>query len=569
MAVQDQRRFVDHDVSAQTQLQLRLLEALGPLLATASSLDEVAQASITTGMELCEATAGVFYQAAAFPDDGQPTPRCVLGIQPFTLDALSVRFPDRFPPPRSLRTAVGVGDLAAKPGGSSAHVQPPPALRSYLAVPVLHGADDLLGVFVFGHTAPHQFHRSHELLLAAIAAQAGLALENLRLSKLLERETAFGAAARGAQRATERRLREALEAAQLGTWDWNSATDMVDFDERAAALFEVPAGQPFSRTDLRQRSVYEEDRPRTPQDLRQILQGGQKYNAEYRIQRSDDTQRWIASSGIPTTDETTGRFTGMTGTVKDITETRAQEEALRQSEKLAATGRLAATIAHEINNPLEAVTNLIYLAKTDPSTPPQVARMLETADAELARVAHIAQQTLVFYRDTRKPAYVDLNELLQAVVDLFSRKLANKQLECTLDLDPGLFVTGLQGELRQVVSNLLVNAIDASPAQGGSIRIRGRHRHRNGDHGVAVLISDQGTGIPAHVRHRIFSPFVTTKQAHGTGLGLWVTQGMVERHGGSLCFRSRTESPAGTVFRFYLPDRGTTESFNASTPVLQ
>ena len=196
--------------------------------------------------------------------------------------------------------------------------------------------------------------------------------------------------------------------------------------------------------------------------------------------------------------------------------------------------------------------------------------MLDVADTELARVAHIAQQTLGFYRDTTRPVSIDLNELLKAVVDLFNRKLASKRLDCVLDLDPGLNIVGLQGEIRQVVSNLLVNAIDASPGSGGSIRIRGRHRHRNGGHGVSVLVADQGSGIPKHVRHRLFTPFVTTKQSRGTGLGLWVTRGMVEKHGGTVCFRSRTDSPAGTVFRVYLPRNQASPLFDSpTTPVLQ
>lgn len=261
---------------------------------------------------------------------------------------------------------------------------------------------------------------------------------------------------------------------------------------------------------------------------------------------------------------------GMVGTVQDITPRRVQEEALRTSEKLAATGRMAATIAHEINNPLEAVINLIYLAKTDPETPESVSRMLELADSELARVSQIAQQTLGFYRDTTRPVTVDVNELLKAVVELFDRKLTGKGMRCTLDLEPGLSVMGLQGEIRQVVANLLVNAIDASPGSGGRIRIRGRHRQRSDEKGIAVLICDEGEGIPVHVGRRLFSPFVTTKQSTGTGLGLWVTRGMVEKHGGSVCFRSRTVSPSGTVFRVYLPQSGSSTLFDgASVAMIQ
>jgi signal transduction histidine kinase len=261
---------------------------------------------------------------------------------------------------------------------------------------------------------------------------------------------------------------------------------------------------------------------------------------------------------------------GMTGTVQDITLRKTQEATLRQSEKFAATGRLAATIAHEINNPLEAVTNLIYLAKTDPVTPEPLQRLLETADSELARVSQIAQQTLGFYRDTARPGKIDLTTLLHGVADLFSRKLRHHKLACQLEIEPDLYIYGLTGEIRQVFSNLLVNAIDASESnQSGEIRIRAR-AHAAGQ-AVSVLIADHGTGIAPSIRGHLFSPFFTTKQSTGTGLGLWVTRGMVEKHGGSIAFRTRTEAPSGTIFRVFLPVKtGNPEALTSSaSPVIQ
>jgi signal transduction histidine kinase len=230
-----------------------------------------------------------------------------------------------------------------------------------------------------------------------------------------------------------------------------------------------------------------------------------------------------------------------------------QEQTLRESEKLAATGRLAATVAHEINNPLEAVTNLIYLARTDREMPTHVQQLLDTADSELARVSQLAQQTLGFYRDTTRLVSMDLNKLLLDTVDLFTRKMRNKNVACTVDLEPNLVLFGLQGEIRQVFSNLLVNAIDASSRS--TIHIRARHRCQRGVEGVAVVIADHGSGIPATVRQQLFTPFVTTKESVGTGLGLWVTRGIVEKQGGSVRFRTSTVAPRGTAFRTFLPLR--------------
>jgi PAS domain S-box-containing protein len=348
------------------------------------------------------------------------------------------------------------------------------------------------------------------------------------------------------------RLRQALDAGQLGTWTWDRETDLLDFDERGAELFGVAAHTPVTRSWLRETVVHPDDLLNTPPDLRERIETGSSYTAEYRIVQSDGAIRWIAATGIAIKLEGSDEMTGMSGTVQDITARKTQEATLRQSEKLAATGRLAATIAHEINNPLEAVTNLIYLVKTDPTIPPTLQRLLETADGELARVSQIAQQTLGFYRDTTRPTEIDIAELLSGVVDLFSRKLLSKRLSCNLDLGHNLRIFGLQGEIKQVFSNLLVNAIDASETNT-TIRIRGKSTQVGGCKGVSVMLCDQGRGIPPKVREKLFSPFFTTKQSTGTGLGLWVTRGIVEKQGGVIHFRSRTDEPSGTLFRVFLP----------------
>jgi len=361
-----------------------------------------------------------------------------------------------------------------------------------------------------------------------------------------------------------RRLRQALDAGQLGTWTWNRETDLLDLDERANELLDGDGPHiPVLRTELRKRIVHEDDLGQTAESMRDILLAGGPYNAEYRVDTRDGRQYWISSRGIPIfAQDPSGpeskepptalrEMTGMIGTVQDITARKTQEATLRQSEKLAATGRLAATIAHEINNPLEAVTNLIYLSKTDPGVPPPIAHLLDTADNELARVAQIAQQTLGFYRDTTRPIDINLTEMLEGVVNLFSRKMDYKKIECRLDLSPDLHIFGLQGEVRQVFSNLLVNAIDASSKS--VILIRARARAFRGRPGVSVLIADHGTGIPFAARQRLFSPFFTTKQSVGTGLGLWVTRGIVEKQGGAIRFRTSTDKPSGTVFRVFLP----------------
>ena len=354
---------------------------------------------------------------------------------------------------------------------------------------------------------------------------------------------------------SERRLRLALEAGKMGTWKWDAETDLLDVDEKAAEIFGWTAHVAVTRSELRERAVLAEDRAITSQALSEALHGKHTYRSEYRVVHEDGSVIWVHSSGTPVfSSQNPGHVVGMIGTIQDITERRTQEATLKQTEMLAATGRMAATIAHEINNPLEAVTNLIYLAKTDKNIPDSVRRHLEVADQELARVGQIAQQTLGFYRDTSRPLLLDVAAVISDVIAVFERRLSYKQMNCRPEFRGDLQIVGLQGELRQAVSNLLLNAIDAS-SNGGPIRIRTRETRilKTGLPAVSIAVCDNGSGISDSAKKKLFSPFFTTKQSVGTGLGLWVTKGIVEKHGGYIRFRSRVQPSSGTVFRIVLP----------------
>jgi PAS domain S-box-containing protein len=356
---------------------------------------------------------------------------------------------------------------------------------------------------------------------------------------------------------SERRLRLALEAGKMGTWKWDAETDLLDVDEKAAEIFGWIPHVSVTRSALRERAVFPEDRALTSQALAEALKGKDTYRSEYRVVREDGSVIWVHSSGTPIFSvENPGEVVGMIGTVQDITERRNQEATLKQTEMLAATGRMAATIAHEINNPLEAVTNLIFLAKTNQNIPDTVRRHLEVADEELARVGQIAQQTLGFYRDTSRPHALNVAAVISDVIAVFERRLSYKQMYCRPEFRGNLEIVGLQGELRQAISNLLLNAMDAS-SNGDPLRIRARETRLPGTGlaGVSIAVCDSGCGISDSARSKLFSPFFTTKQSVGTGLGLWVTKGIVEKHGGSIRFRSRVQPPCGTVFRIVLPRR--------------
>jgi signal transduction histidine kinase len=225
------------------------------------------------------------------------------------------------------------------------------------------------------------------------------------------------------------------------------------------------------------------------------------------------------------------------------------EEALRRAEKLAVTGRMALTIAHEINNPLEAVTNVLFLLRSYLQAEEGL-RYLAIAESELERVAHITRQTLAFYRDRVSPEPVNMPELMDSVITVLAKKIAQKRIMLVRSDQP-LILRGVKGELRQLFSNLIDNAIDAVP-------VNGRIEITIGSQGAKAIvsISDNGTGISSEHLRRLFEPFFTTKQYLGnlgTGLGLWVAQEIAEKHGGFITAESSTDSANhGTTFRVTL-----------------
>jgi signal transduction histidine kinase len=213
---------------------------------------------------------------------------------------------------------------------------------------------------------------------------------------------------------------------------------------------------------------------------------------------------------------------------------------------------MAATVAHEINNPLEAVANCIYIAATNPKLPPEVKEQLEIADRELKQLSDLTRRTLGFYRENAKPSMVDIRTLVGEVLGLYGSKFKSKDIRLSVKHDDCCAqVLAVAGEIRQVISNLLVNAVDASNLKG-SVNIRVSRVSLNDSIYIRVTVADTGTGIPASIRSRIFEPFFTTKEKIGTGLGLWVSQQIIEKHNGRI--RVRSIEGKGTVFSVFLPE---------------
>jgi len=267
-----------------------------------------------------------------------------------------------------------------------------------------------------------------------------------------------------------------------------------------------------------------------------------------RVRKSGE--RFEVSVTISPLFDSGGNVIGASKVAREISERRRLEHQLIQSEKLAVTGRMAASIAHEINNPLTSVLNLIYLARTSESLS-SASPYMKTAEAELERVSHIARQTLGYYRDSGAPVTVLFHELIENVIAVYQGKLraARITVDCRFEDHPP--ITASRGELIQVLSNLLANAIDAMP-KGGLLQIRVRGSSEPA--GVLVSIQDDGKGIPREHLDRVFEPFFTTKGSLGTGIGLWVVKQIIERDGGRITLTSSTESKTtGTTVLIFLP----------------
>lgn len=241
--------------------------------------------------------------------------------------------------------------------------------------------------------------------------------------------------------------------------------------------------------------------------------------------------------------------------ITEITDRKVAEDALRAAEKLAATGRLANSIAHEINNPLEAVTNLLYLLRASVKDDESMS-YVEMANEELERVGRITRQTLAFNRESSQPIEVRIPELLDGIVTLYTPQFNGKGISVVRRYECSTNVTGFPGELRQVFSNLLRNALEAIPAAGRIVV----HAYDSLDwkdmsrSGVRIVVFDSGSGIPEHAKKHLFEAFFTTKQLRGSGLGLWLTLGMVAKHQGSITFRTCTKAGrSGTCFAVFLP----------------
>ncbi len=325
---------------------------------------------------------------------------------------------------------------------------------------------------------------------------------------------------------------------------------VMSWNQGAQRMFGFTAdemvGQPILRI-IPEDLYHEED-----QILRTLRAGGRVDHYETTRRRKNGELIEVSVTISPIRDEQ-GKVVGASKIARDISDRKRVERLLIQSEKLAATGRMAAAVAHEINNPLESIINLVYLARQHTTEGAKAYQFLVTAEEELERVSHIARQTLGFYRETGALTEVQLHELVETVLTVYRAKILSAGVSVDTEFNDLQKVVVSKGELLQVFSNIVANAIEAMP-KGGLLTISVRKLMRASGDGVQITMRDTGIGIKKEHLERVFEPFFTAKGSLGTGIGLWVAKQLIEKRAGQISIASSTEAgSSGTTVTIFIP----------------
>ncbi|MDE1175277.1 MAG: PAS domain S-box protein [Edaphobacter sp.] len=291
-----------------------------------------------------------------------------------------------------------------------------------------------------------------------------------------------------------------------------------------------------------------------PATVLETIRRGKRVEHYETLRRHKDGSDILVSLTVSPVRDASGKIIGASKVARDITSMRRAEQSLRNADKLALAGRLTASIAHEINNPLEAITNLLFLLQQESLS--EVGRhYLNLAQNELMRVSHIASQTLGFFRGAPGPTICQISEIMESAIALHAGRLIVSHVAVETSYQPVPPLLCHQGEMRQVLVNLVTNALDSMPGQGRLLlRIRPGTDTHSVEHGIWFTVADTGVGMSGNTMRQVFEPFYTTKGTTGTGLGLWVTQQIIARHGGHIALRSsQTAERHGTVFSIFLP----------------
>ncbi|MGA9671296.1 MAG: ATP-binding protein [Terracidiphilus sp.] len=359
----------------------------------------------------------------------------------------------------------------------------------------------------------------------------------------------------------EAMLQIALEANGMALWVWDLKKNAIHWSEEKYRMIGLEPGSIEPSTEAWLKAVHPEDAEKVKKGVMKTREGGPDYRNQYRVVWPDGSVHWLESQGKCQLDEE-GLPARVLGVVTDVTHRKRAEDALMRTEKLAIAGRLAASIAHEINNPLEAVSNLLFLitlSKTTETAQEHARHALE----QLMRVSLITQQTLKFHRQAGSPKLTNLSEILESIMALFRSKLTAADIVVEVRAEQEKSVACMPSETQQIFANLVSNSIDAMP-RGGRLVIRLQPSQDWRDRTVAgmrVTFFDSGVGMNRATMRRIFEPFFTTKTDTGTGLGMWVVAQLVERHRGEVrVWSTQRTQRSGTAFSVFLPFQETPQT---------
>jgi PAS domain S-box-containing protein len=546
------------DQSSRAQRNLELVVQTGLLLAKHLDLPTLVQAATDAGVQLCGAQFGAFFYNVI---DARGESYLLYALSGVDREKFA-----QFPMPRNTAVfaptfegngIVRSGDITRDPryGHSAPHYGMPKGhlpVHSYLAIPVMGQLGEVLGGLFFGHEKTDVFQQDVEDLVATIAAQAAIAIENLHLREQLTRKFEESEKAQQYQRDSAKRLSEVaaiVESSDDAILSKDLTGHITSWNEAATRIFGYSREEILGSSILRlipQELQYEE------KTILAKIRAGERIDHYETVRITKGGERLDVSLSISPIRDDVGTIVGASKILRNISDKKRTEASLLQAEKIAAAGRMAATIAHEVNNPLEAVTNLIYLAKSNAEDPDEVRTFLNAAENEVARVSHIAKQTLGFYRENDAPVQTSLSELAAQAIRVYGPKCRDAGISLKEDLNSTRQVVLRKGEIMQVISNLIANAIYAMP-EGGTLSISVGDIDSSNGSGVLLTVKDTGVGIPAEHLPRIFEAFFTTRSTIGTGIGLFVAKQFVEGHGGKISVESSTDPTChGTTMSIFL-----------------
>jgi PAS domain S-box-containing protein len=540
---------------------LELLMRTGLLLTQSDDLESIVQAATDAGLQLSRAQFGAFfynvinaqgenhllYAFSGMPREkfhAFPMPRNAADFGHAFEGQAIVRSGDITEDPRYGQSAPQGAPLFGMPPGQL-------AVRSYLAVPVKSQSGEVLGSLFYGHEQTDVFGPESETLVAAIAAQAAVAIENARLREQLAQNIRDLDRAESRDKHSSKRLSEfaaIIESSDDAIISKDLTGRITSWNPAATRILGYTSEEMIGAPIL---TIIPDELQADEAIILARIRAGQRVDHFETVRLCKDGRRLDVSLSISPVCDHSGQIVGAAKILRDISARKALELSLLQAEKLAATGRVAATIAHEINNPLEAVVNLLYLARQEATDPTQ-AEYLAAAESEVARVSHIAKQTLGYYRDPTSIISTSLSNVAAEVIRIYEPRLKAAGIRIESRLDPSPDIVLRKGEIMQVLSNLISNAIYAMPS-GGTLSIA----VQRAPDGVVVSVQDTGVGIPPEQLPRIFDAFYTTRISVGTGIGLFVARQFIEGHGGRIEVESHTSTNGtkshGTKMSIFLP----------------